>query len=475
MERMWPWIFSLSWLLTVDLMWSSPVPPESGLSSEDIQHAEEYLKQFYHFSESPRKKRHSASMEEKIKEMQSFFGLPNTGHLDPQTFDIMKQARCGVPDVENYSLYPGKSKWKNHTITYRIAKYTTDLTKQEVENSFHLAFKLWSDVVPLRFVRVNHSKADIVITFTRKEHGDFFAFDGPKGVLAHAFEPGEGMGGDMHFDDDELWTVGNRKSVGYNLFTVAAHELGHSLGLSHSKDPSALMFPKYTFLNAATYKLPEDDTLGIQALYGKRIQNVQNNDKPLVSKRCDPSISFDAVAVIGDEILFFKNSYVWLRTMWRSYWNRLREGLMSKFLPSISSPVDAAYHLPAKAVTYIFTGPKYWVVQKLGAKSYYGSIYDYGFPARVKRIDAAVHISKHGKTFFFTGDMYYRYDEYKRRMDPGFPRKIHMDWPGITGRIDAAFELRGAVHFFMGSKASVFDYRQGRLLYVMKSNDWLGC
>ncbi|XP_072547229.1 matrix metalloproteinase-20 [Salminus brasiliensis] len=445
MGMQWPWILSLSWLVTVDIMWSSPVPPESRLSSEDIQHAEEYLKQFYHLtlSGSPRKKRHSASIEEKIKEMQSFFGLANTGLLDPQTLAIMKKARCGVPDVENFSLYPGQPKWKNHTITYRIAKYTTDLKKEEVETAFHLAFKLWSDVVPLKFVRVNHDKADIVITFTRKDHGDFFAFDGPTGVLAHAFEPGEGMGGDVHFDDDELWTVGRKKSVGYNLFTVAAHELGHSLGLSHSKDPSALMYPKYKYLNAATYKLPEDDTLGIQTLYGKRYRNDQNEDKLLASKKCHSSISFDAVAVVGDEILFFKNSYVWLRTMWRSYWNRLREGPISKFLPSIISPVDAAYHLPVKGVTYIFTGPKYWMVQQLGAKSYYGSIYEYGFPARVRRINAAVHIGKYGKTYFFTGDMYYRYDEYRKRMDPGFPRKIRMDWPGITGRIDAAFELRG--------------------------------
>ncbi|KAL6471159.1 hypothetical protein MHYP_G00198090 [Metynnis hypsauchen] len=368
-------------------MWSSPVPPESRLSSEDIQHAEEYLKRFYHLNGSIRSKRHLAALEEKVKEMQTFFGLENSGHLDPQTLAIMKKARCGVPDVENFSFYPGRPKWKNHTITYRIAKYTTDLTREEVETSFRLAFKLWSDVVPLKFVRVSHNQADIIITFTRKAHGDFFPFDGPRGVLAHAFEPGGGVGGDVHFDDDELWTVGRRQSVGYDLFTVAAHELGHSLGLSHSKDPSALMFPKYKYLNSAKYKLPEDDTLGIQSLYG----------------------------------------------------------------------------------------PKYWMVQQLGIKSYYGSIYEYGFPVRVRQIDAAVHISKYGKTYFFTRDTYYRYDEFRRRMDPGFPRKIHTDWPGVTGRIDAAFELKGAVHLFSGSKAFVFDYRKGRVLYVVRANVWLGC
>jgi len=52
---------------------------------------------------------------------------------------------------------------------------------------------------------------------------------------------------------------------------VAAHEVGHSLGLSHSRDPTALMYPKYKFINAATYKLPRDDTLRIQALYGESL------------------------------------------------------------------------------------------------------------------------------------------------------------------------------------------------------------
>ena len=78
---------------------------------------------------------------------------------------------------------------------------------------------------------------------------------------------GDRLSGDLHFDDQEVWTLGTG-DVGVNLTQAAAHEIGHSLGLDHSSDSSALMAPVYRGYKQE-FDLQPDDIEKIQALYGK--------------------------------------------------------------------------------------------------------------------------------------------------------------------------------------------------------------
>ena len=80
--------------------------------------------------------------------------------------------------------------------------------------------------------------------------------------------------GDLHFDADENWTL--KSYTGVNLLQTAVHELGHSLGLDHSRVRGSIMFPSYGGYQH-NLKLHEDDIRGVQALYGPPIETEPGN------------------------------------------------------------------------------------------------------------------------------------------------------------------------------------------------------
>lgn len=51
----------------------------------------------------------------------------------------------------------------------------------------------------------------------------------------------------------------------YDLETVALHEIGHLLGLDHSSEPNAIMFP--VIPSGQAKSLHDDDIQGIRELY----------------------------------------------------------------------------------------------------------------------------------------------------------------------------------------------------------------
>uniref|UniRef100_A0A673N4R9 72 kDa type IV collagenase n=1 Tax=Sinocyclocheilus rhinocerous TaxID=307959 RepID=A0A673N4R9_9TELE len=184
--------------------------PGDDASYTDKEVALHYLNKFYG---CPKDRCNLMVLKDTLKKMQKFFALTETGEIDQKTVEIMKKPRCGVPDVANYNFFHRKPKWGQNNVTYRILGHTPDLDEETIDDAFYGAFKVWSDVTPLKFTRIMDGEADIMINFGRNEHGDGYPFDGKDGLLAHAFAPGPGIGGDSHFDDDELWTLGEGQVV----------------------------------------------------------------------------------------------------------------------------------------------------------------------------------------------------------------------------------------------------------------------
>ncbi|XP_054464422.1 matrix metalloproteinase-9 [Anoplopoma fimbria] len=180
----------------------------------DTELAEGYLKKFGYMNSLQRSGFESmVSTSKALKRMQRQMGLVETGELDKTTLEAMKRPRCGVPDVANFKTFDGDLKWDHQDVTYRIINYTPDMESSLIDDAFARAFKVWSDVTPLTFTRLFDGTADIMISFGKKDHGDFYPFDGKDGLLAHAYPPGDGVQGDAHFDDDEYWTLGTGPAV----------------------------------------------------------------------------------------------------------------------------------------------------------------------------------------------------------------------------------------------------------------------
>jgi hypothetical protein len=162
--------------------------------------------------------------------------------------------------------YQAISAWDKKNITYAFTGGTAQLSGDTEFEVIDRAFALWDAQIPLSITRIaDPSTADIVISWEVGDHGDGDPFDGPGDVLAHASFPNPYDKSQvfLHFDDEERWVDSASQNV--DLETVAAHEIGHTLGLAHSDDPNALMFPSYSGPHRS---LDQDDIAGIQSIYG---------------------------------------------------------------------------------------------------------------------------------------------------------------------------------------------------------------
>lgn len=164
-----------------------------------------------------------------------------------------------------------KHSWHKGTLTYKLLSYTNDWkSRYDQERAVTVAFRAWGlRVRDIKFKRVyGDAKADFKIEFRELEH-----FDNRKGVLAHAYFPGQGeVSGDICINDNWDWVPhSNWQDLARPpLVTVLMHEIGHALGLRHdNRSKDCIMYPSMN-LGKTKNVLHQYDIERIQERYGKR-------------------------------------------------------------------------------------------------------------------------------------------------------------------------------------------------------------
>ncbi|XP_063296236.1 matrix metalloproteinase-18-like [Pelobates fuscus] len=361
-------------------------------------------------------------------------GLIVTGRLDAETTEAMKLPRCGKHEQRmSYNL---GAKWKKDTLTYKIINTTALIPEKMVREELVKALKVWENVSHLNFIEVGISQtADMDIFFVSGLHNDGSknAFDGPGRVLGHAFMPPmskkKDIDGDLHLDNDEKWTINEKKGV--NLLQAAAHEIGHALGLDHSTVPGSLMAPTYKGYNP-NFQLHKDDIEAIQALYGKPLANVNVSQSSLGKENSSK------VAVTKD-VKISSNYTI----------NEKDNSQAPKKQPLIKvcgeESIDT-FVSTKEGLVFLFKGEYFWELSHgklpMTPKKNYPQLISTKWKELPPSIDAAIRmqnptVDQDGKIFFFKGRNYWKYEN--DQMEPGYPKLIKDGFPGVPNNLDAAF------------------------------------
>ena len=186
--------------------------------------------------------------------------------------------------MSNYALEGPK--WGSSVITWSFAAAGGNFSGAiggAYQATITTAIARWAQVANITVQRVPDATAGVDI---RIGWGVFSG--GQVGETDYTYQSGAKQtfvaGTQIRLQDPSVLAVGTTLSSTYQgtattLFQTALHEFGHALGLDHSSDPNAIMYP---YLGPSDPNLNSSDIAGINALYGVNSATAMLTSAPAV-------------------------------------------------------------------------------------------------------------------------------------------------------------------------------------------------
>ena len=431
----------------------------------------------------------------------------------------MQQGRCGNPDLgtydtiqrpvnvdvpQNYYGVQGRSGktdrpesfvtqqmfWPKKHLKWFIETYPQKQkllgTPDQVRRIIAQAFQDWENHSALKFeLAKSKETADLKVKFDSKDHGDGYPFDGPGTTLAHAFYP---KSGDIHFDDDEQFTDKYKNDYEqYTLRLVAAHEIGHALGLSHSFEAESLMYPVYQQFNAS-YALSHDDQQGIQTLYGKpEVTTLPTTFRTTLSASRTSSSSSSVVPVENwcaedfqtgcegpdGELYLFRDDQVWrYQARKKRSWDS-QPSLITERFPSLTDASITACVKSSMGYTYLFRNYRMWKL-----KTHWSSDGPHILQGKHYPQNPRVALLHQNSVYLIRNRLIYQLNEFDFNQEFEIRTIGSILNPPPSGFIHAGFTYDKRHYIFTKDLVYVYDSTQGNLLpdYPKpRTNGWFAC